>query len=488
MVTKSFLTSAPSLRGRRGKIYIRVSMTRGRDELYSPEMQELSARQKAAQEGVEVLDVVFDLDRSGRDFAKRKIAQMIEEVRSGEYAVVLLWKWSRFGRNLRHSLNNLHELEQAGGVAVSATEPGDSVTTMGRFSRNQMLSVAELQSDMIGDGWRDVHNYRLSVGLPHNGGERFGYIYKDKEYFPEPIRGDAVAEAFERYVDGEPMRSIALDMAEAGIRAWNGDILDSRRWMQILDTGFAAGLIRKKKPGAQGKSIEHWEWFPGAQKALIEPDLWGAYLEKRRGSKKNNYKARYSLSGLLLCARCMKFRMTATKTSKGERAFRCSGILTKECAGVTVYLRTVEPAVLEWVLKKAKGDENIEKKARAEAARDKQDSEIYGLQRKIEDIDKRLSRLLDLYEDGDLDKKEYQKRKAERETDRSKYQQRLTELDAGKVTRPLPQKFYKDLADAWPKLSDDRKRQALRQVIEYVIVRPRWHDADERFTVVPKFS
>ncbi|WP_177241056.1 recombinase family protein [Nonomuraea wenchangensis] len=474
----------------RAKIYIRVSSTRGRKELISPELQEIAARAKAEQEGIEVVDVVFDLDQSGRDFAKRKIADIIDEVRRGKYEIVLLWKWSRFGRNLRDSLNNLHELSQVGGIAISATEPGDSVTTMGKFSRNQMLSIAELQSDMIGDGWKETHSYRLTQGLPHNGTPRFGYVYQDKRYFPEPIRGDALAEVYERWVDGEPFRTISVDMADAGIRTPGGDVLEQGRWIQIMDTGFAAGLIRKKKPGAKGNRFDNWDWHQGAHEALIEPDLWEAFVEKRvagLGRKWASPKAKYSVSGLLRCSKCMR-SMTATKTDRGKVRFRCSGISTKRCSGLTILLNVANASILDWLVKRASGGHNTEEAARAEAARKKQDVDIAALKKKIDDLDKRLSRLLDVYESGDISKDEYAKRKAAREAERSTAQQELTKLKSEQTARPLPASFYKGLADAWDRISDDRKRQALKQVINYVIVSPNDESDGDRCLVVPKFG
>lgn len=78
MLQRAVLAAPNGLRGLRAKIYIRVSSTRGRKELISPELQEIAARAKAEQESIHVVDVVFDLDQSGRDFAKefRRIAAM----------------------------------------------------------------------------------------------------------------------------------------------------------------------------------------------------------------------------------------------------------------------------------------------------------------------------------------------------------------------------------------------------------------------------
>lgn len=477
---------------RRGKIYIRVSSTKGRDELYSPELQEMACRQKAEMENIEVLDVIYDLDMTGRDFAKRKIADMIEEVRLGAYEVVILWRWSRFGRNLRHSLNNLHELEQVGGVAVSATEPGDSVTTMGRFSRNQMLLIAEFQSDQISDGWKETHEFLLASGLPHHGREIFGYIRKDKRYHPEPLRSDALAEVYTRYVDGETFRTIALDMADAGIRNTKGAVIGITEWLKIMETGFAAGLIRRRKPGAKGRRFDQWDWHPGAHEAIISPELWQAFHDKRMSSLGRNWastKAKYSLSGLLHCFRCDK-RMTATSNGKPNKAtiFRCEGISTGECRGVQIVLTKAEKTVLEWVQSKAKGLDTVDELTRMEAARKTAISDSSEIRAKLAEIDKRLSRLLDLYENGDIEREEYVRRKSEREMEKAALNQKLNELGIDiPENKPLPATFFTDLETAWPILNHDEKRNLLRKVISKIIIHGAGHEGG-RVEIVPKYE
>ncbi|OPG02110.1 recombinase family protein [Microbispora sp. GKU 823] len=475
---------------RRGKIYIRVSSTKGRDEIYSPEMQEQAARARAAQEGIEVVGVVYDLNKSGRDFAKRKIQEMIDEVRRGEYEVVLLWKWSRFGRNLRDSLNNLHELEKAGGVALSGTEPGDSHTTMGRFTRGQMLLIAELQSDQIGDSWRDTHRILLDMGLPHNGVARFGYKRVGKTYEPEPIIADALAEMYQRYVDDEPLSSAARDMANLGIRASNGEVLTSARWLTAMETGFAAGLIRKRKPGATSRRFDQWDWYPGAHPAIISRELWDAFCAKRTSSLGRNWastKAKYSISGILRCWRCDR-KMTAGADARTppQVRFRCPGIVTRECKGVTVLLKVAEAEILEWTENRAQSLETVEDMARKAATERTRSSEIDKLQRAVADAERQLERLVELYEDDAIDRETYNRRRAMRESERSQAQIRLSELGAAETAakRAMPPEFFKGMREAWPVISQDRRRQLIKQVVQKIVVHP-GHRGDKRLEIVP---
>ncbi|GAA3087322.1 recombinase family protein [Streptosporangium carneum] len=476
-------------RRRRGKGYVRVSAIMGREELFSPEIQEDAIRRLFERENIELLDVVMDLDKSGRGFAERKIRQMIQEVRRGDYEVVGVWKWNRFGRNMRLSLANIHELEEeAGGEVIAATEPGDGRTTMGRFSRNQMLSVAELQSDMISDSWKDTHAVRLRMGLPHNGHARFGYVKDGKGFRPdEELNGPALAEVYERWVAGEKLRAVVRDMAEVGIRAPNDDILDNSRWIMIMDSGFAAGLIRKRKPESKSKRFDNWDWFPGAHNPLISAELWEAYKRKRLASLGRNWadpKAKYSLSGLIMCGRCFKFKCGATGTPRkaGEVMFRCQGLVTKQCKGVYSLLHLGEAAVLAWLEERATDGGKVERLAKKAATVNREAAEIRRLEKVISETGAALDRLLDLYESGGMSKAKYLERKAKREGEQRQARITLEELREDRTEVPVT--FYKDLRNAWPSLSDDRKRQALKQVIREIILHPAGHPGG-RWEVVP---
>src|SRR5258707_1276595 len=88
--------------------YIRVSKLR--EEMISPENQRDHNTRVAAREGLVIIDHIEDLDESGRDFAKRKIDWIIGEVAAGRAGGVIVWKYSRWGRNLLDSLSRIRDL------------------------------------------------------------------------------------------------------------------------------------------------------------------------------------------------------------------------------------------------------------------------------------------------------------------------------------------------------------------------------------------
>lgn len=295
--------------------YLRVSKVGARgDDLISPELQQHSIESWAARNGYFIVDWIPDVDKSGRDFGKRRVAEMIDGIRAGKAKGVALWKWSRWGRNLLQSRIYIAQVEDAGGEVRAAEEDFDPTTTMGKFTRDQMLSIAELQSNQISDSWKDTQAKRRRDGLPHNGAPRWGYSYGRKTgYVIDPVIAPGVELAYREYVDGKPMLSIARELNELGIynamdRPWSGQTLGP-----TLDQGFAAGYIRERSAEKAKKAKKSWAihafdiWRKGIHQPIISEELWEAYKALRlasAGQGRRRVERKYTLTGSLTCAEC----------------------------------------------------------------------------------------------------------------------------------------------------------------------------------------
>jgi DNA invertase Pin-like site-specific DNA recombinase len=194
--------------------------------MISPELQAHEQEVYAARHGIRIVERVEDLDLSGREFARRSVDYIVRGIREGRWNTVLLWKWSRWGRNLLQSRLYLAEVEQAGGQVIAVTEDFDTETSVGKFSRNQMLLIAELQSNQIADVWKETQARRRRLGLPRTGSPRFGYVYtRESGYTTRSENGTVLASCYERFVAGESMRSLTFELNRNGYRTIQGKYL-----------------------------------------------------------------------------------------------------------------------------------------------------------------------------------------------------------------------------------------------------------------------
>ena len=147
--------------------YIRVSTMR--EEKISPELQRSAIEAKAKRDGYTIAEWIEELDVSGRGFGRQGVQRAIGMVRGRAVAAILVWKYSRFGRNPTLVSRYVAEMEETGGALVSATEDVDASTAVGEFTRGMLWQIDGFQSRVIGESWKESHAKRLEEGLPHSG-------------------------------------------------------------------------------------------------------------------------------------------------------------------------------------------------------------------------------------------------------------------------------------------------------------------------------
>ncbi|MGW2156573.1 recombinase family protein [Nonomuraea sp. NPDC001699] len=97
---------------------------------------------------------IEDLDVSGRSF-QRTIMEAVSHVESGLAKAILVWKYSRLGRNRTGNQLNLARVETAGGELLSATEEVDASTAVGKLTRGMLMELAAFETtDLVSSGLR----------------------------------------------------------------------------------------------------------------------------------------------------------------------------------------------------------------------------------------------------------------------------------------------------------------------------------------------
>ncbi len=503
-------------------IYIRVSTAR--EEMISPELQLRDANgflaRMTAQTGTEWRAVVIeeDLDASGRSFAREGIQRLMKLMREGAITTIVTYRYDRFGRNLQQALTHLDEVAALGGQVVSITEPIDVTTAIGQYMRSQSLSLAQLQSQQIGEGWKRVHQYRVDRGLPTNGRERYGYLSHRSTYtrgdgalrvclqgcaagqcqtgfVPDPETAPVVQRIYEMYIGGKGFQAIAKILNEEGLpnpgkvaaeRSGNPTRIAraaTSTWLaatviDVADSGFAAGLI-----------THNGRWHPGAHEPLITQEQWQAYQVRRDSQRLVSTKARsprWSLAGLAVCGQCGG-KMYCTSSPRGEQyALYCSAQRTSGmCTGTYRTREPVEAAVAVWLQRYATQLEEATKVALEQAPkrqpRDPQEAERRRLTKLIDSEQAKLDRLLDAYTDGALDLAVYKRRCADIQADVERAQSRLAELDSAPAHEPAAP-VVRNFAETWSMLSVEARRDVAAALLTGVRVRqdktvvllPRW--------------
>ncbi|OII60891.1 hypothetical protein BJP40_08500 [Streptomyces sp. CC53] len=365
--------------------YIRVSTWK--EEKISPELQRAAIQDWAKRNEAEITEWVEDLDTTGRNF-KRKIMRAIEIVEKGREKGIAVWRYSRFGRDRAGNAINLARVESIGGQLISATEPVDATTAIGRFQRGMILEFAAFESDRIGEAWAETHQHRRAQGLPATGRPRFGYIWhrrwnprtetlQEEKYEPHPELGPIVAELYRRYI--HPTKAQGFSVLCGWLNSLGHLTTRETQWTtqtltRYMDGGFAAGLLRIHDDGCKcnGRKTNggcpNYYFAQGAHEELIDYDLWQKYRAKREQIKNTPPRARnalYMLTGTVRCGQCRggtSMSSNRWRKATGEVimlngwAYRCSQRAASgghKCEGVWMPRRDVEPAVEKWLMREA---------------------------------------------------------------------------------------------------------------------------------------
>lgn len=492
--------------------YIRVSLAR--EEMISPELQRESIIEWAKRTGHRIIDWEVDLDKTGRNF-KRKIMRVIERIEAGEARVIAVWKYSRFGRSREGCAVNLARVERAGGQVLTSAETFDTSTPEGRLGRGVIMEFNAYESDRAGVQWKETHKWRRDNGLPAMGKRRFGYewhqrkiynpdgsiILQEERYEPHPDRGPVVAGLYQRFIDGESFRSLALWLNTHGFETVRGDKWSAKAVIRLLDSGFAAGYLRLHKDCPEAEcygSCSNYQLVKHPTKhhpTLITEEAWRQYL-KRRGELRNiaprAQAAQYPFTGLIRCDNCQggarRLRYPTgrvrhgciLKHEKGPKA--CSGVLMKEEAleaGLLAFLRDVAAAGLE-----QSAEEEKARLAVIPAQTTTTETEREQLQAQVARLEKAISKHMKAYalideEDPDgLLEKEHRETLAQLRTEKGSIMTRLrkvvsqeAETDEAKSTQVAAEAVAIGLLAEWDTLAPARINSLLRKVIRRVVLR-----------------
>lgn len=454
----------------RAVLYLRQSVSR--DDSISIELQEIAGRDYCMQHGYEVVAVEVDAGLSGRNWSKRPAVQRVMDMVEAKSAdVIVLWKWSRLSRNRRDWAIAADRVDVAGGRIESATEPIDTATASGRFARGVMTEYAAFQSEQIGEQWNEVHQRRLSLGLPPNGVIPWGWVSHKTWIEPHPERAPFVAELYARYLAGDGWGRLTEWMNSTEHLSPRGKAWTEITIRALLDSPIHAGFVTYRG-----------EIHDGAHEGIIGPDQWEAYraMRQRRTIPMKKRASDYLLSSLVVC-HCGNKRsgkITRNRHRDGSTyevlSYACYKSSHKQMSVVT---RRVDGAVGAWL----KSEANTPAKPPARKSRE---AETKRLSREIIELDKQLTKATRQMLAGIIPDVAYHATVAEIEDEKKALQKRLTGLStSGKPSKVTCLAGQTSLIDTWEAISLDDRQSVVRATIESVTI-----NMDQTITIVARWG
>ena len=134
-------------------IYARVSTLEQNCEVQLQDLRRFAGQRFA------IYREYIDVGVSGAQRNRPELGMLMKDARKRLFDVVLVWKFDRFARSLKHLIESLDDFSSLGIDFVSYTEGVDTTTPSGQLLFHIVGAVAQFERDLIAE--------RVRAGLAH---------------------------------------------------------------------------------------------------------------------------------------------------------------------------------------------------------------------------------------------------------------------------------------------------------------------------------
>lgn len=410
---------------KRVAVYIRYSSENQRDG-YSVEYQLDECMKYINDHNMLFVKAYVDEAVSGKSTNKRNsFFDMIADVKRGEYDCVVVYKYSRFARNLVEATLYRQQIEKAGAQLISAMERIDDSTPEGRMMRNIIMVMDEYYSDNLATFVQSAQYLAAKSGKIMGGPAPLGLKHNDKgTYDINEEEAPAIRLIFKMFADGASQAAILRQLDALGYRTRNG--------IPYKQSTFAGLLTNVKYIGRYEIEITGYEKVvhENAFDALIDMNTWNRVqmrLEKKKAQKESRprmKKRSYPLTGKIICTHCHHPYIGSAKGGihKGVRIdynyYVCKGKDDKRiCKNKNIRKEKLEKYVFDQIRENFLNEHIIDEIANQtfeilSADKPPTEAELKALKKEKKKIESKLDILLDSFVEGELPKSVLQRKSA----------------------------------------------------------------------------
>ena len=245
-------------------IYKRVSTDEQATGGYSLDSQERILREWATSNGHEVVRVYEDAGISGKTIERRPaVKAMLEDAKSGEFTIVLVWALSRLTRSVSDLYQIITELSNCGVGIRSHTEPFDCTTAMGRGMMGIIGVFAQIERELTGERVKAAMLERAKQGK-RTCNEVLGYDRDGSDSLKiNAPEADIVRFIYDQYEATQSLTRVSEMCAERLYRGKRGRVFKPWHIHVILSRPVYAGFNTYQKQAFRGMHepiipVERW--------------------------------------------------------------------------------------------------------------------------------------------------------------------------------------------------------------------------------------
>lgn len=237
------------MNGVRVALYLRVSTEEQAKEGYSLGAQKETLEAYCEVHDFQIVKVYTDDGFSGTNIRRPAYKEMLSEIDSWDAILVL--KMDRIHRNTRNFIEMMDFLKKKHKSFISKQEKLDTNTAMGNFFMTLIQSIAQLESEQIGERTRDGMRQKAE-SLEENDDEKrtmgftppFGYRLEEGRLADDYDEQYVVDLIFQLYSNDETIDSICYSLNRQGLLTRKGNPWNKYNLRNILHNPVYAGYMR----------------------------------------------------------------------------------------------------------------------------------------------------------------------------------------------------------------------------------------------------
>ena len=374
-----------------------------------------------------------DKGYSGKNTLRPQLQQLLQDIRRGEIAKVIVYKLDRISRSILDFTNMMELFQEYHVEFVSSTEKFDTSTPMGRAMLNICIVFAQLERETIQKRVSDAYYSRSQKGFRMGGKPPYGFGLEDtviqgihtKKLVQIPEQAEHVKKMFEIYVKPESSYGdITRYFTERHIQFYGKELIrpmvaqllrnpvyvraDRDIYRFFKSQGTVIVSSEEEFDGVHGcylyqgrdekadklKSLRGQMLVVAPHEGFISSDLWLRCRIKIFGNmtlQVNRRAVNTWLAGKIKCGYC-GYAMISVKSRSGRGYLRCIKRLNnKGCEGCgKVYTADVQLYVYLQIVKKLR-----EYQTPLGYTRSHQDPRLTALVRESEELEEEIERLVD---------------------------------------------------------------------------------------------
>ena len=436
-------------------IYVRYSSDSQREESIEGQLRE--CREYAERNNMTIVGTYIDRALSAKTADRPEFQHMIKDSAKELFEIVLVWKLDRFSRDRYDSAHYKHILKKNGVKVISAKEH-ISEGPEGIILEAMLEGYAEYYSAELSEKIRRGQKENALKGRNNGGGIPLGYLLGDEQKLVlDPVTAPLVREIFQRYADGEIVRTIVEDFNRRGLKTKSGKPFSPNSFNRILKNRKYIGEYRY-----QDVVIE------GDVPAIVPEDLFNRVQERmeknRHAPAMAKAKEDYLLTTKLFCVKCE--RMMVGESGKSHTGamhyyYKCSGAKRlKDCDKKAVRKDWIERVVVRLTMQRVMDEEKINRLIDAILVmQEQEDTTTPALRSRLAETESSIGNILKAIEQGIFTpstKQRLDELEARKEEILANIQ--TAELQKPKLTREQMTAWFEQFRHGDPANRDFRKR------------------------------